>query len=240
MKFTALPLMLDLADLPCLLVGPGPETERKGEALLAAGAQVTLSLPHQDPRWEAWAAAQGVRLVVGALDATLVRGHWLVVADVEDEVQAGLLQDICARERVFLNVVDRSQYCRAFWPAVVRRGALCVAVASGGLAPALAGWLRRRIEALVPQNLEDLAGWMASQRSRVAMQVPSVAARGRLWRELLDNGLAEQMAEQGPQAAATMLEDTLTRWRGLPLEATPGHDGHRPATPVLPPLSGES
>ena len=55
------------------------------------------------------------------------------------------------------NVVDVPEYCDFYYPAVVRRGDLQVAISTAGKSPALAQRLRREFEA---QLAPVYAGWI--------------------------------------------------------------------------------
>ena len=50
------------------------------------------------------------------------------------------------RRGVLCNAVDDPEHCDFYYPAVVRRGALQLAISTGGLSPALAQRLRRELE----------------------------------------------------------------------------------------------
>ena len=50
------------------------------------------------------------------------------------------------RERVTLNVVDDAELCTFIAPAIVKKGAVTVALSTGGASPALARKLREGLE----------------------------------------------------------------------------------------------
>jgi uroporphyrin-III C-methyltransferase/precorrin-2 dehydrogenase/sirohydrochlorin ferrochelatase len=90
-----------------------------------------------------------------------------------------------AKRNLFVNAVDDAAAATAYLGGVVRRGAVTVAISTGGAAPALAGLLRESIDALLPDELDD---WIAqATRRREAWRASGVdlAARRELLRAAL-------------------------------------------------------
>src|SRR6202035_5042314 len=93
-----------------------------------------------------------------------------------------------ARSRgVLCNAVDEPERCDFYFPAVVRRGELQIAISTGGLSPALAQRLRRELEskfgpeweqwvAKLGQTLEELLRipMPPEQRKRILHQYASL------------------------------------------------------------------
>ncbi|GIL41333.1 siroheme synthase CysG [Roseiterribacter gracilis] len=143
-----------------LVVGDGPDATAKVALLRSAGLDVTQ---HADTRDFA-----GFRLVVLACEQP---ERYLAPARA-----AGAL----------VNVVDRPDLCDWTMPAIVTRGAVTVAIGSGGTAPALARDLRARVEAAIPPAYAKLADWCSKQRDLVRRRVHGRDARRRLWQDVLD------------------------------------------------------
>ena len=101
-----------------------------------------------------------------------------------------------------VNVVDRPELCDFHTPALIDRGAVVGAIATGGAAPVLAAELRSEIEARWPERLGALAEVIATLRDEVRTALPDPAAR-RAWlrRELID-GPAASLALAGDRAGA--------------------------------------
>ena len=153
------PAFLKLKGRRVLLVGGGKVAAGKLEALLAAGARVTVVAPEIRAELQ----RPGVALVRRPFEPSDVDGAWWVVAAAPPEVNRAVL-DAAELHRVFVNAVDDPPNATAYLGGVVRRSDLTVAFSTGGRAPALAGLLREAFDAWLPQDLE---AWLnAADRAR--------------------------------------------------------------------------
>jgi siroheme synthase-like protein len=156
------PVVLDLTDVPVLMVGGGQVASRKVEGLLAAGARVTVVAPLVlDGLAESVAEVR--RREYSADD---LAGHLLVMTATDvPAVNARVAADARGRG-MWVNSADDPQNCMFILPAIARRGQVVVAVGTDGSSPALARHLRDRIadEVLVP-GIDDVADELARQRA---------------------------------------------------------------------------
>jgi precorrin-2 dehydrogenase/sirohydrochlorin ferrochelatase len=141
------PLFVDLTGRRCVVVGGGTVGEGKIEGLLHAGAEITVVAPESTPRVRDWSHSGRLTLhrrefTTGDLDSAFLVVAATSAADVNHAVASA------ARQRgVLCNVVDDPPYCDFYYPAVVRRGALQIAISTGGASPSLAHRLREQLEA---------------------------------------------------------------------------------------------
>jgi precorrin-2 dehydrogenase/sirohydrochlorin ferrochelatase len=135
------PVFLCLDGCRCVVVGGGPVATAKAEALLRAGARVTVVAPELPV-----ALAGSVHHVARDYRPGDLRGAVLAYAVVDDDETIARLRAEAERDRVLLNVRDRPEACTFLAPAVVERGGLQVAVGTGGASPGLAAALRRELE----------------------------------------------------------------------------------------------
>jgi precorrin-2 dehydrogenase/sirohydrochlorin ferrochelatase len=144
---TLFPLFLKLESRPCLVVGAGRIAGQKIPSLLAAGATVRVVAPEASDYVCELAAGGRIVWEQREFAASDLNGVTLVIAATGD---AAINQEIfCAAEeqRVLCNAVDEPERCHFFYPAVVRRGALQIAISTEGKSPALAQRLRKELEA---------------------------------------------------------------------------------------------
>ena len=131
------PLYADLQGRPVLVVGGGAVARRKVEALIESGAVVRVGAPQLESQLAQLAAAGGIEHVVGEFEPAWLDSAWFVVAATDAVAVNRAVAAAAAERRLFANVVDDAELSSAQLPAVVRRGALQIAISSAGAAPAV-------------------------------------------------------------------------------------------------------
>jgi uroporphyrin-III C-methyltransferase/precorrin-2 dehydrogenase/sirohydrochlorin ferrochelatase len=177
------PAFLKLAGRRVVVVGGGSVAASKLDGLVTAGAVVTVVAP-------AIAGSIAARNDVTVVEREFVEadldGAWWVVAAATAAVNRVVAAAAEAR-RVFVNAVDDKDTATAYLGGVVRRGAVEVAISTGGTAPALAGLLREALEAMLPQDLERWVAVAISTRADwQAANVPIAERRPLLLRALAE------------------------------------------------------
>ena len=178
------PMMLDLAGRRCLVVGAGEVGEGKIGGLLAGGASVVVVAPAATEQVLAWARDGALEYRQKGFAQDDLKGAFLVVAATSDAELNHQVYAEARRRQVLCNVVDDPEHCDFFYPAIVRRGALQIAVSTSGISPAFARSLRQALEA---QFGEEYAAWLeeaARRRQEILRTVTDPAERRRLLEEL--------------------------------------------------------
>jgi precorrin-2 dehydrogenase / sirohydrochlorin ferrochelatase len=151
------PMFLKLEGRPCLVVGAGSVGEPKIRSLLQAGAAVRVVAPQVTSAVAAWARAEVIAWETRSFAPEDLDGMFLVIAATDSpEVNETIFKE-AQRRNVLCNAVDDPEHCDFYYPAVVRRGQLQLAISTGGLSPALAQRLRRELEI---QFSPEYAGWV--------------------------------------------------------------------------------
>ena len=140
------PMFVKLAGRRCLVVGGGPVAEVKVEGLLASEATVVVIAPEVTEKIAAWARKQRLTRHAREFQPSDLDGSFLVIAATGvDAVNESVFREADARG-ILCNAVDEPERCHFYYPAVVRRGPLQIAISTGGLSPSLASRLRRELE----------------------------------------------------------------------------------------------
>ena len=94
---------------------------------------------------------------------------------------------------IWVNIVDTPDACDFIAPAVVRRGALQIAISTGGNSPTLAKRIRAQLEQRYGCEYAELVAWLGQQRERIRRKVADPAKRRALYQRLVDLALPDDL-----------------------------------------------
>lgn len=177
MRQDLFPLFVDLTGRRCVVVGAGTVGEGKIEGLLHTGADIVVVAPEATPRVLDW--SQTARLTLHQREFTagdLDRAFVVVAATSSADVNHAVATE-ARRRRVLCNVVDDPPYCDFYYPAVVRRGALQIAVSTGGASPTLARRLREQLAAQFGPEYTKWLEHLDARRREILASVPDPQER---------------------------------------------------------------
>ena len=140
------PMFLKLEGRRCLVVGAGKVGEPKIGGLLETGARVHVVALDASPSVREWARAGKIELELRAYSPADLEGAFLAVVATNSSGLNQRVYDEAQRRGVLCNVVDVPDLCDFFYPAIVRRGDLQIAVSTSGQSPSLAQKIRQQLE----------------------------------------------------------------------------------------------
>lgn len=171
------PIFVKLAGRACLVVGAGTVAESKIRSLLEAGANVTVVAPHANPEVQGLAADGAIRWAARIFLPSDLEGIFLAIAATSDAEVNRLVFLESQQRGVLCNSVDDPPHCDFYFPSVVRRGDLQVAISTAGESPALAQRLRVELEASLDANLGLWLRELGHLRRQILATEPSSDAR---------------------------------------------------------------
>jgi precorrin-2 dehydrogenase/sirohydrochlorin ferrochelatase len=168
------PIFLKLAARPCVVVGAGNIAESKIESLLIAEASVTVIAPDALPRVREWAESGQLIWHQREYMPGDLAGAFLVVAGTATAAVNRAVYAEASAANILCNAVDDPPFCDYYFPSVVRRGELQIAISTAGESPALAQRLRKEINAQLPL---DTGEWLM-ELGRLRREVTAVEPVG--------------------------------------------------------------
>jgi precorrin-2 dehydrogenase/sirohydrochlorin ferrochelatase len=171
------PLFVKLRGRRCLVAGAGKISEGKIAGLLKAGAQVRVVASNATDRIMQWQKEKKIRLEKRAFRPTDLNGVFLVVAATNSEkVHREIYRHAQAR-KVLCNIVDVPPLCDFYYPAVVRRGKLQIAISTAGASPSLARRLREEMEVAFGPEYAAWLKHLARERKKLLVKRMPAAER---------------------------------------------------------------
>lgn len=195
------PVFLELSGRLAVVVGSDAVRAGRVEALLDAGARVTVVAEGPASRLDhlerLGAAVQRRSFLPGDL-----AGAFLCVAASDDpSVRSSIASEARARG-VLVNVMDDVPHCDFAAPAVVRRGDLQIAIGTGGRSPALARRLREELSERYGPEWTEAVRVIGDVRRDTLPALPDFADRARRWSAALDLDELLSLVRQGRSAEA--------------------------------------
>lgn len=205
------PVMLDVHRKRCVVVGGGEVALRRVKALVQHDAQVEIISPELCPELTQLAATGAVKATLRGYKAGDLHGAFVAVAATDDGTTNSQVAEEAMERGVLVNVVDTPELCSFIVPSCFHRGAVSIAVSTGGKSPALA----RRIRTELEGSFGHEYGWLASmvEQVRSELRQREITIPGEAWQRALDLDVLLEMLRLGQwDEAKRRLSDSLGRY----------------------------
>ena len=161
-----------------VVIGGEDEAAHKTALLLDVGANVvvvnlTLNAPLRKLTAAGKVLHRGRRF-----RSTDTQGAFVIINTLAQDVDlARSLRDASEAEGFLVWSIDQPELSDFMMPAVVRRGALRMAISTGGASPTLARTLRQNCEEIFDDEFEHFLEWLGALREHVQADEPSMVKR---------------------------------------------------------------
>jgi precorrin-2 dehydrogenase/sirohydrochlorin ferrochelatase len=190
------PVILDLIEKECLVIGGGTVAERKVLSLLDCGALVTLVSPVVTPKLQELILSNAIKYKEKCYMREDLKDKTLVICATDNKaINLQAAQD-CRSMGIWINVVDHPELCSFHVPAVIRRGLLTFSVSTTGASPMLASKIKRKIERDFGPEYEMLLQIMQEVRREARQKIADPKKRYQLYSKILNSNI-EQLISEG-------------------------------------------
>jgi precorrin-2 dehydrogenase/sirohydrochlorin ferrochelatase len=159
------PLFMAVTGQPCAVVGGDTKTEERVHSLLEAGANVTVISSSLTPNLKEMAERGAIKHRAREMASGDLSGFVLAYCTDPDPAIGRRAATEARALGIPINVTDNPKLCSFIAPAVVKRGALQIAVSTSGASPVIARILRQELEALIGPQYETLLEVLAAARA---------------------------------------------------------------------------
>jgi precorrin-2 dehydrogenase/sirohydrochlorin ferrochelatase len=157
-------MFVKLQDRLAVVVGGGVVAEGKIPGLMTAGARVVVVAPEVTRTIAEWSEQKKIIWHAKAFEPSDLTGaHLVIAATSAPGVNESVFREADARGSL-CNAVDDIEHCHFFYPSVVQRGDLQIAVSTNGKSPALAQRLRQELEKQFGPEYELWLDWLGATR----------------------------------------------------------------------------
>lgn len=204
------PVFLNLKDRKIVVVGGGKVAERKVFALLRAGADLTVISPEITRKIERERAKGGIKHIRRQYRKGDLRGTFLVIAATDSSV----INERISRDAPYLvNIVDTPHLCNFIVPSVMKRGAMTIAVSTGGISPAFSRAIRKELEKLYGSEFSGYLESLSSIRTEALKCIGDRRKRTEFLKSLASGEMLGILREKGCGEAKRRAVDSLKKTR---------------------------
>src|SRR5579864_1315408 len=146
MEMSLFPIFVKLAGKQVLVVGAGRVGEPKINGLLDTEARIRVVALDATTVVREWARSGKIELELRGFSASDLDGAFLAVVATASRSLNEFVYHEAQQRGVLCNVVDVPDLCDFYYPSVVRRGDLQIAISTTGQSPSLAQKIRQQLE----------------------------------------------------------------------------------------------
>lgn len=129
--------------------------------------------------------SHNVELYEDNFEEKYLENVFFVIAATDDKNLHAYISKICKERNILINVVDEKEYCSFYFPSLIKRGDFVIGCSSGGNSPALARDVRRKVEEILPDYIEDVNMQLGALRERIKKQIDEEEKRKQCFDRLL-------------------------------------------------------
>lgn len=164
------PIFVEMRGRKVLLVGGGHVALEKIGKLVESEADVTVVAPQLIPEVRAFIDSGSAWLLEREFVPGDTNGKDLVFVATDNGAINKQVADEARAQDIWVNAADDVANCDFILPGVARRGKLTIATSTGGASPALARWMRERMEEFLSEAVVALGDVLAELRIRARMR----------------------------------------------------------------------
>lgn len=187
------PVFLKLTQQRCLVVGAGKTMEEKVPTLLACGASITVVAPNATPKIQRLAQSEKLVWIQRRYESRDLDGVFLCIVRTSSKPTNQAVFEQAQQRGVLCNVVRDGAHCNFYYPAVVKRGPLQIAISTAGHSGALAKRLREELEIEFGPEWENWLRWLGEARSSLYDDPLSPRQRRTMLHKLASRKTQEEM-----------------------------------------------
>ena len=188
------PILLNIQDKKCLVVGGGNVAWRKVCSLKEAGARVTVVSPEFCPEM---GKETGIERIQQKYEEGFLNEVLVVIASTDDEEVNKKVYYDAVKRGILVNVVDRPEFCSFIVPATISRGDLNISISTGGASPALARNIRESLEKQFGNEYGEFAKLLSETRRKILSEISDESIRRDILQRIAGLDMLEIIKQKG-------------------------------------------
>lgn len=167
------PMMINIKDKNCLVVGGGNVAFRKINELIEYGAKVTLVSKEIKENISLLVENNNIMYIEDRYKSEYIKDAFIVIAATNDKITNLQIARDCGQGDILVNVVDDLQSSEFIVPAKVKRGNLTITVSTNGKCPFYSKLLRKKLELQFDDSYSIFVDILSDFRKELLLNINS-------------------------------------------------------------------
>lgn len=187
------PIMLDITDKKCIVIGGGRVAVRKVTSLLAYNARITVISK---------SLCEGLKKLQPDIDwierdyvPDDLDGAFIVFATTNDPIINQRVYNEAKVKDILVNVADDPDVCSFIVPSQVECGDLTIAISTNGKSPALAKKIREDLEKEYGDHYAVFVNLLGNIRRQSEHEISDSSTREALYKEIVYSDLLDKLKQ---------------------------------------------
>ena len=161
------PAYLKIDDKKILIIGGGNIATEKLEKLLDFTNHIIILAEEFSDKISQLARENGLKTIQKRYEPKDIEGFDIVIVAIDDIQKQKEIYLEAKKKKILCNSVDAIEYCDFIFPSYIKKGDLTISISTSGASPAVAKYLRRYIEKLIPTSIDKFLIKMKNLRKKL-------------------------------------------------------------------------
>ncbi|MDH5543042.1 MAG: bifunctional precorrin-2 dehydrogenase/sirohydrochlorin ferrochelatase [Nitrospinota bacterium] len=204
------PMMMNLKERTCLVVGGGDVAARKIEMLVSCGAKVVAVAPEIDESLAPLINSGDVKHLKEEFRAEHADNAVLAIAATDNETVNRAVYDCATKRGIPVNVVDVPHLCTFIVPSIVESGDLLIAISTSGKSPAFSKRIRKELQKKFGPEYGEMLEIMGKVRDLYKDIEPDLNKRMKTLSAIANSNLLDRLRAGEHPDPEEVIEQTIT------------------------------
>jgi precorrin-2 dehydrogenase/sirohydrochlorin ferrochelatase len=209
------PVMLDINNKACVVVGGGLIGYRKTLSLIQYGASVTVISPDLCKEIQDLVNSDKILWINDYYKSDYLKNIFIVFAATNDENVNQKIYNDSKNQNILTNVVDVPELCDFIMPAVMQQGDLTIAVSTNGKSPTLAKKICEDLNRNFDVNYAIFLDILGEMREKVLKNIANQAERASFLKKIVDSDYLEKLKYLSPETVKQEIDTVLEQFGGV-------------------------
>jgi len=197
------PLLLNIKNHSCLVVGGGKVALRKVSSLREFQATLTVLAPKICEPLLELKRKRKIKVIQKVYSKEYLKNFKVVFCATDNPKINKVVRKDCTEKNILLNVADMPELCDFILPAIVKRGDLTLSVSSQGSAPFYVKQIKNKLNHIFPAYYEEIIELAGNFRNLVLSnkKIKSQKIKEKAFRNFFMIDWAKVLTDEGKKKA---------------------------------------